>query len=222
MSGSRSVTPERFLIVPAGERYSLTIDSPEPTQTCCIFFAPGFLEDLAGGEVELASRLETLDPALVDLAIRAWKGEGLAAQEAMVELGRFTLALADEQYRERSRLPVAREITRKDLAKRLNLARDYMLANLQEPLRLDSIAKEANIAPFHFHRLFKSSFGLTPSQFVQARRLAGAERALRSDEPVEDIALAWGYASPTAFTRAFGRQYGLSPQKYREQFRKIG
>src|ERR1700690_2275346 len=38
------VDQSSFLIVPAGEKYSMNIEAPAPVETCCAFFAPGFVE----------------------------------------------------------------------------------------------------------------------------------------------------------------------------------
>src|SRR6266571_1681447 len=41
------VDPSSFLILGAGERYSMNIDEMMPVETCCAFFAAGFVEQIA-------------------------------------------------------------------------------------------------------------------------------------------------------------------------------
>ena len=41
------VHPSSFLIIAAGDPYSMNIDEPKPVETCCVFFAPGFVEQAA-------------------------------------------------------------------------------------------------------------------------------------------------------------------------------
>src|SRR5262249_5256977 len=47
-----------FLILAAGERYSMNITAMRPVETCCVFYAPGFVERVA---LDATSALE---PAL--------------------------------------------------------------------------------------------------------------------------------------------------------------
>ena len=41
------VDPSSFLVLKAGEVYSMDIDDFAPVETCCAFFAPGFVERIA-------------------------------------------------------------------------------------------------------------------------------------------------------------------------------
>ena len=47
--GGRKLVVDRssFLILSAGEKYSMNIDAPAPVGTCCVFFAPDFVERVA-------------------------------------------------------------------------------------------------------------------------------------------------------------------------------
>ena len=78
-----------------------------------------------------------------------------------------------------------------DYVQRVNRAIDYILHNLEHPLKLEVVAKAACFSPFHFHRIFRSLLGETLSQFVKRLRL---ERALSmlsrgSRRSLTDIAL---------------------------------
>src|SRR5437763_1954601 len=41
------VHPSSFLILSDGETYSMNIDAVRPVETCCVFFAHGFVERIA-------------------------------------------------------------------------------------------------------------------------------------------------------------------------------
>lgn len=232
---ARVVTPDRCLAVNQGETYSLSIESATPVQTCCAFFAPGYLESLKAESlleptgqrqsVELSSRYENTD--IRPRMIRVWRSlqaeDLLAAEAAMLDLGVATLALAGSQQNQLSQIAAARPATREELFRRLNLARDFIYDNLDHPLTVEKIADIACLAPYHFHRLFHSSYGVPVSRFVRDLRMQNAARILKTtDRPVEEIALDCGYESPTAFTRAFHRRFGLSPRAYRVELRKNG
>ncbi|MCB9676220.1 MAG: helix-turn-helix transcriptional regulator [Alphaproteobacteria bacterium] len=64
------------------------------------------------------------------------------------------------------------------------------------------------------HRLFRSVHGLSLMAYVRARRLTEAARMLQNADVLE-VARRCGYGSQAAFTRAFTRQFGAPPARYR-------
>lgn len=92
----------------------------------------------------------------------------------------------------------------------------YIDANLARAIRVDHLAAEAGLSPFHFIRAFKQSVGSTPHQFVVARRIDRARQLLLETRmAVLDIALATGFADHSHFSRHFHRVMGASPRQYR-------
>lgn len=106
---------------------------------------------------------------------------------------------------------------------RVNRAIDYVLGNLDRPLKLEVVAQAACFSPFHFHRVFRAMMGETLSHFVKRVRL---ERALSmlTHEPkrsLTDIALSCGFGSSSDFSRSFKQRYGVPPSALDiEVFRK--
>jgi len=99
---------------------------------------------------------------------------------------------------------------------RLNLAIDYVMAHLEEPLRLADVAAAANLSPFHFHRIFQALIGETLAAFVRRLRL---ERALvmmahAPGTSLSTIALRCGFSSSSDFSRVFKRRYGAAPSRF--------
>ena len=67
---------------------------------------------------------------------------------------------------------------------------------------------------------FEQAFGATPHQYLTARRLERARYLLaHTDQPVTEICLSVGFASPGAFSWLFRRRVGVSPAAYRRQTR---
>lgn len=95
---------------------------------------------------------------------------------------------------------------------RLNRVLDHIDAHVAAPLELESLAALAAYSPFHFLRVFRSKFGETPYDFVRRRRieLAAGRLRLAADEPIEQVALATGFASGETLARAFRQTYGMS------------
>lgn len=94
---------------------------------------------------------------------------------------------------------------------------EYIDANLGEELSLYDIAGRAGYSVPHFYRLFKAATGWTVSEFVTKRRLGQAVEALRAGgRTVADIAYECGFGSHDVFTRAFIREYGMPPSRFRK------
>lgn len=90
-------------------------------------------------------------------------------------------------------------------------------ARLDEPLSLTDIAGASGLSAFHFSRLFTALHGESVMAYVRRRRLARAARRLADEEGVSlvELALESGFESQQAFTRAFTRQFGVSPGRFR-------
>lgn len=105
---------------------------------------------------------------------------------------------------------------------KLHDAAIYAQAHIDEPLPLDRLASVAQLSPHHFHRLFSITTGETPATYVQRLRLEKAAfRLLLHDDPIINIALDCGYNNHETLTRAFRRQFGVTPSDYRLQQRLI-
>jgi AraC family transcriptional regulator len=87
---------------------------------------------------------------------------------------------------------------------------------LDGSLTLARMAKRAGKSQFHFHREFRKRLGETPRQFIERLRLdQAAARLIGSTDSVCRIALRCGFSSHEVFTRAFRRQFGCAPLRYR-------
>ncbi|MFZ6184916.1 helix-turn-helix transcriptional regulator [Nannocystis pusilla] len=100
----------------------------------------------------------------------------------------------------------------------------YIAARAAEPLLLGDVAEHVGLSPFHFLRLFRAVFGVTPHQYlVQTRVERAAARLCESEVPVTEVAFEVGFGDLSNFVRTFHRLVGLSPGRWRRQhqIRKI-
>lgn len=82
----------------------------------------------------------------------------------------------------------------------------------EENLSLDDPADAFHLSKFYFHRLFTSVMSTTVNQYVLSRRLNRAVGLLKkTDRTITDIAYGLGFGNSASFTRAFRKQYGLTP-----------
>ena len=101
----------------------------------------------------------------------------------------------------------------------LNRVCEYIKVHLEENIRLDDLAKVAQIgSPHYFCRLFKKTTGLTPYQYlIQQRMELGKQLLQQIDLPIIQIALSCGFSSQSSFTTAFRKYTGVTPRVYRLQ-----
>lgn len=105
-----------------------------------------------------------------------------------------------------------------DTYKRIQDAIDYVEEHLQEELNITDIASTAHFSPFHFQRLFQAISGFSVQEYIRKRRLSEAALALKqTSDNVLDIAVAYQYQSQEALTRAFEKQFGITPGRYRKE-----
>jgi AraC-like DNA-binding protein len=94
---------------------------------------------------------------------------------------------------------------------------DYIEAHLTEPITLHMLAHAAEYSPWHSARLFKELTGKTPFEYIRALRLSRAAAKLRdADVKIIDVAFDFVFDSHEGFTRAFSRQFGMTPNSYRK------
>ncbi len=91
----------------------------------------------------------------------------------------------------------------------------YIEAHLNEPITLRMLAKAAGYSPWHAAKIFKALIGKSPFEYIRAVRLSRAAVRLRDkDVRVADVAFDFVFDSHEGFTRAFSKEFGLTPQRY--------
>lgn len=96
--------------------------------------------------------------------------------------------------------------------KNLSTAIDYIEDNLDNDISYDEAAQIACCSPFYFQRLFSYVSGISLSEYIRRRRMTQAAFELqRTNAKVIDIALKYGYTSPTSFNRAFQSVHNIPP-----------
>jgi AraC family transcriptional regulator len=238
------VDDSSYFVVNDGQAYSIDIEAAHPIESCCLFFAPGFVEEIQHNLASTTDRL-LVEPqpnrrSSVDFFERTYSHDRLVSpvltqlrvaatgnhmdQNWLIEqfhvIMRRLLDVHTNTYREVEALPAMRAATREELYRRIHYAREYAAAMFTTPVTLDEIACVAGLSPNHLLRTFKQVFDQTPYQYVIAKRVAYAQELLRStDQSVTDICFAVGFASLGAFSWWFRQRVGVSPTSYRWQSR---
>ena len=95
--------------------------------------------------------------------------------------------------------------------KRMNQAVSYIEDHLTEEIRYEELGRTACCSAYHFQRMFGYMAGIPLSEYIRRRRMSLAAVDLMNGEKIIDVALKYGYSSPTAFNRAFQGVHGRAP-----------
>ena len=109
-----------------------------------------------------------------------------------------------------------KNITYNDYVQRINKVVAYINNHLDETLDLKTLANKAALSDFHFHRIFKALKGEAIGGYITRLRLEATARLLRYTAlTIEEIAFNIGYETSASLSKAFKKQYGISPTEYR-------
>ena len=98
--------------------------------------------------------------------------------------------------------------------------RDWMLAQLGEPLTLKAMAAHAGYSERSFIRRFRAETGAPPLRWLHEQRVQAARRLLeRTDSDLEAIASATGFGTAATLRLHFGRALKTTPSAYRRTWR---
>lgn len=98
---------------------------------------------------------------------------------------------------------------------------DHVDASLRCPPSLRDMASLVALSPSHFAKKFRHSSGWSLQRFVNRRRVSASIQLLQANAmTLAHIALELGFASQSHFTRVFHDATGMTPAKYRKQYRR--
>ena len=98
----------------------------------------------------------------------------------------------------------------------------YIEEHLKDPISLKNLAEAAGYSPWHCAKIFRELTGKTPFEYIRFLRLSKAALLMRDEQvKVLDVALDFVFDSHEGFTRAFSKNFGISPKKYMQQLSLI-
>jgi AraC family transcriptional regulator len=222
-----------FYFLNAGDRLEINFQRKEPLETMLVLFSDQSIKEVAG------YRGETEDNLLDDYAA-AQSGDfrmpniPLAYNAAVLRYLNYLKCNRDKEDLDSvlfqlldalwelsengkaglSRISARRKSTREEVYRRLFLAELYMRDNLCDPITIDEIAREAYMNKYHFLKLFKHRYGVSPNQYLVRLKLEHARTLLLSGKySVSEACHHIGFESHGTFTHLFKRIYGFLPSK---------
>lgn len=94
----------------------------------------------------------------------------------------------------------------------------YIKEHLEESITLHTLAQVAGYSPWHCAKIFKELTGKAPFEYIRMCRLSKAAIELRDHNlKIVDVAMDFVFDSLEGFSRAFRKQFGISPNSYKKQ-----
>jgi AraC-like DNA-binding protein len=89
---------------------------------------------------------------------------------------------------------------------------DFIDANIRDlNISLDDLSKNAGLSKFHFSREFKRNFGISPSHFVQIKKVNKVRELLKTDMSLSTIAYESGFSDQSYMIKVFRKYSGYTP-----------
>ncbi|PYD86418.1 AraC family transcriptional regulator [Pseudomonas syringae pv. pisi] len=106
---------------------------------------------------------------------------------------------------------------------RVTRAVDWLNSHYTEPLRIDELARLANLGNSTLHHRFKALTAMSPLQYQKKLRLQEARRLIINEGlDASSACYRVGYESPSQFSREYSRQFGCPPSTDLSRVRQIG
>jgi len=215
---SHDLVAGSLLIGNPGTEFVCTHDHVCGDECLSFFFEPELVETV--GDRAEAWEVGTTPP-LAELMVLGELAQASADGQSDIgldEIGHLIAQrLVEVVVSGRSKKPA--KVTARDRRRAVEAAL-WIDANSHREIELEDAARQAEVSPFHFLRLFSSVLGVTPHQYLLRSRLRHAARQLADDDkPVTDVAYDVGFNDLSNFVRTFHRAAGVSPLKFRQASR---
>jgi AraC family transcriptional regulator, regulatory protein of adaptative response / methylated-DNA-[protein]-cysteine methyltransferase len=98
-------------------------------------------------------------------------------------------------------------------------AREYIDAHIadlgEERITLELLGEQSGLSPYHLQRKFKEIVGLTPAQYIRARKSERLKGELKRGETVSRATFGAGYGSSSRVYGDSDKRLGMTPATYR-------
>lgn len=110
----------------------------------------------------------------------------------------------------------------REYVEKINRVFDYIKEHPGKSFVVPELAKIASFSEYHFHRVFKELVGESVQRYIRRIRLEESAKALlySPEKSTSSISYECGFSSPANFTKAFRKQFNITPTEFRKQKRK--
>lgn len=115
-------------------------------------------------------------------------------------------------YRQLQSIPSLKNETKKEILRKMIYAKQLINDTATQTFTVTDYAKEVGISEYHFYRLFKKVYNISPKQLLIEKRLESAHKLLIAENlGVGEVASICGYADIFTFSKAFKKRFGIAP-----------
>ena len=151
----------------------------------------------------LASRVQFVQPPVPGAALKTWY------------LGRVLEILSQTLFPDEAPGELFCEKHQRTNRERIERVRFLVERDLEHPPSLDMLAQDVGCSPFYLSRVFAQETGASIPKFLRMKRMEKAAELLRGQRHnVTEVAMTVGYASLSAFNKAFLEHFGCCPGLY--------
>lgn len=101
-----------------------------------------------------------------------------------------------------------------DLAHRLIKVKEFIDSNYYENLDIDQLANLSYMSKFHFLRMYKKMFGISPYRYILELKLIESKKLLKNLNTVE-VSKLLNFSDRSAFSNKFKKRFSLNPSEYK-------
>lgn len=204
------------------------VEAGAPHVALVLWFEKDWIEAMIAGSVELRPLGVLIERSATGLAFPAATGLSLRAEiEALFELPPLQrliglMGVLGRLAQDDGAQPLSSVAPRPTDGSRSRLDRvlTHLHQHYAEPVALAELAEIAALSVSGLHRLFTRHTRTSISTYVTGLRIGDAcSRLSSTDQPIQHVADAVGYASLANFNRQFRALRGMTPREYRNRFR---
>lgn len=143
--------------------------------------------------------------------------ELVITQDFYYELATEIILSQNRLQRKINKIDSIKHTTRREIFKKLEMAKDYLNDNLNQSFDLDVVSEISCISKFHFIRVFKEVYGVTPHRYHLQRKFVCIRKQIvqKSDSiSLRDVANDFGFSNYSVFYKQFKQLHGESPTMY--------
>lgn len=149
----------------------------------------------------------------------------LEMSQVIADEGRLSVEYDHCRYKIANRLVQKMRIASEDSWTRykdtlLLRAKDYIHDSVADDITIDELSQVASISKYHFIRLFRKQFGLTPHKYILNLKVNRARVLLEAGAPPSEVAQQFGFFDVSHLNRHFKRSFGVTPKQYQLQLKR--
>ena len=95
-------------------------------------------------------------------------------------------------------------------------SKHFMEENFADRIALDDLSEAASMSRYHYVRMFRRIYGLTPRAYLRDLRISESKRLIKKGLPITQVCFEVGYESVTTFSSVFKKCTGYSPKGYQQ------